>query len=114
MTYEELLESVSGLAAQVAQLHVQIAKQQEPVVRHLIATKSRDTKAIEQTLDRLLDAACHDAGLTEFRRLCRYYWTINPEATASYVLLYREMWDEDYQGDSFAAESKKEGHDEPQ
>jgi len=96
MTYKKLLESVSGLAGQISQLQLQIAKQLEPVVRHLIATKSRDAKTIEQTLDRLLDVACHDTGLTEFRRLCRYYWTIDPEATASYVLAYGEMWDDEY------------------
>ncbi len=93
MKYEDFFETVSGLATQISSLHLQIANQQEPVVKHLIATKSRDTKAIEQTLDRLLDVACCDAGLKLFRRLCRHYWTINPEATASYINAYREMWD---------------------
>jgi len=98
MKYEELLESVSGLATQINALHLQIARQQKPVVEHLIATGSRDITTIEQTLDRLLDVACHDAGLTLFRRLCRHYWTINPEATASYVQAYREMWSDDGTG----------------
>jgi len=93
MKYEVLFESVSDLARQLSRLHEQIANQQEPVVKHLIATKSRDPKAIEQTLDRLLDVACCNAGLTLFRRLCRHYWTINPEATASYIYAYRDIWD---------------------
>jgi hypothetical protein len=95
MKYEEFFESVSGLASQLSDLHLQMATQQEPLVEHLIATRSRDTKTIEQTLDRLLDVACHDSGLKLFRRLCRHYWTINPRATASYVRAYRELWDEE-------------------
>lgn len=95
MKYELLLESVSGLATQLSNLHLQMAQQQEPIVEHLIATNSRDSKAIERTLDQLLDVACHDAGLKLFRRLCRYYWDINPEATAGYVHAYREMWDDE-------------------
>ena len=30
-----------------------------------------------------------------FRKLCRYYWEINPQATADYVNFYRRMWDDD-------------------
>jgi hypothetical protein len=28
------------------------------------------------------------------KKLCRHYFKINPEATASYVYAYRDMWDE--------------------
>ena len=93
MKYEEFLESMKGVATQLSQLHLQMAQQQEPVVEQLILSQSRDQQAIEQTLDRLLDVACCDAGLRLFRRLSRYYWTINPEATVGYVNAYREMWD---------------------
>ena len=93
MKYEEFLESIKGVATQLSQIHQQIVQLQEPVVGRLILSHSRDQQAIEQTLDRLLDVACCDAGLKLFRRLCRYYWTINPEATASYINAYREMWD---------------------
>ena len=94
MKYEELLEPIKDVAAPLSQLHAQIARQQEPVVRHLIANQSRDTTAIERTLDQLLDVACHDDGLKLFRRLCRYYWDIHPEATAEYINAYRELWDD--------------------
>ncbi|MEZ6034552.1 MAG: hypothetical protein R3C17_15760 [Planctomycetaceae bacterium] len=82
------------------------------MVGHLITTNSRDPTAIEQTLDRLLDVACHDAGLALFRRLCRYYWTINPEATASYVLAYRDMRHDEYQRADLSRELESEDHDE--
>ena len=93
MKYEEFLESMKGVATRLSQLHQQMAQQQEPVVEQLILNRSRDKQAIEQTLDRSLDVACCDAGLKLFRRLCRYYWTINPQVAVGYVDAYREMWD---------------------
>ena len=50
---------------------------------------------IERTLDHLLDHACIPQGLALFKSLCRHYWEINPQATASYINIYREMWDSD-------------------
>jgi hypothetical protein len=32
--------------------------------------------------------------LSLYKKLCRYYFKINPEVTASYVYAYRDMWDE--------------------
>lgn len=32
------------------------------------------------------------------KRLCRYYFDIDPEVTVSYVHAYREMWDEQKPG----------------
>ena len=93
MKYEEFLESMKSVATQLTQIHQQIVQLQEPVVEQLILSQSCDKQSIEQTLDRLLDVACCDAGLKLFRRLCRHYWTINPESTASYIHAYREMWD---------------------
>ncbi len=34
------------------------------------------------------------AMLRLYKKLCRYYFKIDPEATASYVYAYRDMWDE--------------------
>lgn len=59
----------------------------------IIATRSRDARHIEHTLDHLLDFACHPDGLVLYKSLCRYYYTIDPAATADYVGFYREMWD---------------------
>jgi hypothetical protein len=38
---------------------------------------------------------CFDDGmLVLYKKLCRYYFDIDPKATVSYVHAYREMWDE--------------------
>jgi len=41
----------------------------------------------------LLEHACNEEVLLLYKKLCRYYWDINPQATVDYVNYYREMWD---------------------
>lgn len=62
----------------------------------LIQTKCRDSARIERLLDGILDF-CFDAGmLLLYKKLCRYYFNIDPVATVSYITFYREMWDSDH------------------
>ena len=84
---------IRSLAASVHAIHRQRVALLSPIAQALIDTRSRNVKEIEHTLDHLLDCACIPEGLAIFKALCRYYYTINPAATASYVLAYREMWD---------------------
>ncbi len=92
---DPLLSSVRAIAAEVQELHTLAVAQYTPVVEAIIASRSRDVHHIEHTLDRLLDFACHPAGLQLFKALCRYYYRIDPSATVGYVDAYREMWDAD-------------------
>ncbi len=87
------LEGIRGLAASLNALHRQMAAACAPSVQSIIRSRSQDHQHIEQLLDRLLDCACIPEGLALFRSLCRYYFTLNPAATADYVGAYREMWD---------------------
>jgi hypothetical protein len=91
------------LAVSVHELHRRMASECAPIVGNLIQRRCRDHQEIEQLLDRLLDCACVPEGLALFKSLCRYYFGINPAATASYVYAYREMWD------SEAGTTKDEG-----
>ena len=81
------------LVASLNQLHKQMATEYAPIVQDTIRNRVRDQQQIEHLLDRLLDCACNPDGLALFKSLCRYYFTINPAATASYICFYREMWD---------------------
>ncbi|OYP28457.1 hypothetical protein CGZ80_27030 [Rhodopirellula sp. MGV] len=92
MTYEQFIQSVNGLAGQISELHLQLAESQRSIVDQLIRAQSRDIAAIERSLDHLLDAAAHPVGLELFWRLCKYYWIIDPQATATYIFAYRDMW----------------------
>jgi hypothetical protein len=83
------------LAATLHDLHRQQVAALTPIVQDLIRSQSRATQEIEHTLDHLLDCACIPEGLDLFKSLCRHYYAINPNATASYVHAYRDMWDGD-------------------
>ena len=45
----------------------------------------------------MLDFGFDAAMVRLYKELCRYYFEIDPEATASYVHVYRDMWDEEGQ-----------------
>lgn len=65
----------------------------KPEVEKIINTNSRNTKAIEHTLDALCEVAFDREVLVLFKKLCRYYYNIDPMATAEYIQFYKEMWD---------------------
>ena len=61
----------------------------------ILRSGDRDTKRIEQLLDGML-GLCFDAEiLLLFKKLCRHYFQIDPAATAEYVHIYRDMWEEE-------------------
>jgi hypothetical protein len=83
--YDTLLHSVSAIAEQMQGLQAVAVAQYTPVVETIIATRSRDVRQIEQTLDGLLDFCGHEQALLLCRRLCRHYFDIVPAATAGYI-----------------------------
>jgi len=89
---------IRALAATLHDLHRQQVATLTPIVQDLIRSRSRTAQEIEHTLDHLLDCACIPEGLALFKALCRYYYAIDPAATASYVHAYRDMWDSDAKG----------------
>jgi hypothetical protein len=84
---------LDALLGQMQQLQEQAARQYQPVVEVLLRTGSRDVQQIERTLDGLLDFCGYAPVLEMYRRLCRHYWDIDPDAAADYIKAYRERWD---------------------
>ena len=62
-------------------------------VDDLIQSGKRDSAHIEHQLDHMLGFCCDPDMLLVFKRLCRYYFTIDPVATAEHINAYRKMWD---------------------
>ena len=93
--YRDLLGDLSAAIAPIQTLHQQAVETHASTVQEILRNGSRDARLIEHTLDHLLDHACIPQGLALFKSLCRHYWQFNPQATASYVNAYREMWDSD-------------------
>ena len=91
-------KGIIGLVGAVYDLQERAAKEYKPVVDDILRTRSRDTQAIEHTLDGLLDFCGHEPVLRLYKKLCRHYWAIDPATTADYVNAYREYWDSDEPG----------------
>ena len=91
--YDDLLQSITGLAASLQALDQQAVGQYTPIVEGIVRSRTRDTRHIEHTLDGLLGFCCYDPALLLYKKLCRHYWDIDPAATASYINAYRNMWD---------------------
>jgi endonuclease III len=92
-SYPELFKSVSGLVASLNDMHQQAVQQLMPIVQTIVSSRSQDVRRIEETLDRLLDHCGYEPALRLYKQLCRYYFTLDPAATVSYINAYREMWD---------------------
>ena len=91
--FKKFLENTKPLVEQIALIHYKAYYDYKPQVEQIINSKITDEKTIQRLLDFLLDHACNDEVLILYKKLCRYYWDINPKATADYVNYYREMWD---------------------
>ena len=85
------------LAKSIVALQKEAVKQTlnywKPEAENIIITQSKDIDRIEHTLDALCEVAFDEEVLKIFKSLCRYYYTIDPLATAEQVEVYREMWD---------------------
>ena len=91
---DELVRAIGELAKTRNQLARQAEQQYALEVEAILKVQSRDSHRIEHTLDGMLDFCFDSAMLSLYKKLCRYYFKIDPEATASYVFAYRDRWDE--------------------
>jgi hypothetical protein len=86
-------------AADIKALQHRAVGEYTPVVEAILRSRSRDARQIERTLSGLLDFCSHPLALLLYRRLCRHYFEIDPEATVFYVEAYRERWDSEGEED---------------
>jgi hypothetical protein len=92
---DELVRAIGELVAQRKQLASEAERQYAREVEDILRTKCRDPRRIEHLLDGLLDFGFDDSMVRLYKKLCRYYFQIDPEATVSYVNIYRELWDDE-------------------
>lgn len=93
----ELAKSLVNLQKEAIKLTLAYWK---PEAERIIISQSKDIDRIEHTLDALCEVAFDDEVLKVFKSLCRYYYSIDPLATAEHVNIYREMWDSEEENDS--------------
>jgi len=85
--------TIAELAESIHTINQRAVREYTPLVEGILRSHSQDKSHIEHTLDGLLDFCGYEPALQLYRRLCRYYWDIDPAATASYVKAYRTTWD---------------------
>jgi len=94
---DDLIQSIGEIARAGRRLARQAEKQYAPEVEDILRNQCRDPRRIEHMLDGMLDFGFDAAMVRLYKKLCRYYFEIDPMATASYVYAYRDMWDEEGQ-----------------
>jgi len=93
--FNELMDDIREIAKGLQAIYSQAETQYTSAVNDVIRRQSKDTKEIELLLDYMLDFADNEKILASYRKLCRYYFGINPQATAEYIQSYKEIYDAD-------------------
>lgn len=88
-----MTDNLDQLAGQMVTLFRQAVSLANAEVDAIIQSGEQDTQRIEHQLDHMLGFCCAPDMLVVYKRLCRYYYGMDPVATAEYVQAYREMWD---------------------
>lgn len=88
-----MTDNLHQLAGQVVALFRQAVPLANAEVDAIIQSGERDAARIEHQLDDMLSFCCDPDMLLAFKRLCRYYYGIDPVAAVGHVNAYREMWD---------------------
>ena len=91
---DDLVQKIGAIIEGTKGLEQQAVKLYSVEVETIIRERDRNPQRIEQCLDSMLGFCFDDGMLLLYKKLCRYYYYINPKATVSYVYAYREMWDE--------------------
>jgi hypothetical protein len=91
---DDLVKQIGALVKDSQKLARVAVQQYSAEVEAILRAQSRDSRRIESCLDGMLDFCFDDEMLALYKKLCRHYFDVDPEATVSYVQFYREMWDQ--------------------
>jgi hypothetical protein len=92
-TATKISPSLSSLGESLMRINQQAVQAYTPMVEGILSSNNRDKSYIDSTLDGLLSFCGYEPALALFRKLCRYYWDLDKEATAYHINAYRELWD---------------------
>lgn len=88
-----MTDNLDQLAGQMVTLFRRAVPLANAEVDAIIQSGEQVTQRIEHQLDHILGLCCDPDMLVVFKRLCRYYYGMDPVAAAGYMQAYREMWD---------------------
>jgi hypothetical protein len=90
-----LTNDIREIAQEIQRIYSQAESYCTSATNDILFRQSKDEREIEHLLDYMLDFADSEKVLMLYRKLCRYYFSINPQATAQYIQFYKEMYDVD-------------------
>jgi len=64
-------------------------------IETIINNGIQDHNQIELTFDYMLDYCFNEEMLLLYKKLARYYFTINPQGTENYINYYRERYEDE-------------------
>ena len=94
MEKQELYDMCKNIIDLNKQRYVIIKDEIEDIIRNNLSDNMQIERKLDEMLDILLFYEADDSLLT-FRKLCKYYFNINPQATVDYINYYREQNDEE-------------------
>lgn len=92
MEKQELYDMCKTIIDLNKQRYVIIKDEIEDMISNNISDNMQIERKLDEMLAILLFYETNDSLLT-FRKLCRYYFDINPQATVDYINYYREQND---------------------
>lgn len=90
MEKQELYDMCKNIIDLNKQRYVIIKDEIEDIMRNNISDNMKIERKLDEMLDILLFYETNNSLLT-FRKLCKYYFDINPQATIDYINYYREQ-----------------------
>ena len=97
-TENSICAEFRSIALSIQRLTRQAKQQYEQEMGAVIREKFRNPERIERLLDGMLDFCFDEEMLALYKKLCRYYFAIAPDATVSYIYAYRDLWDTEQGG----------------
>ena len=94
MEFKMKEEKIFEMCAELVKLQKQQYEMVKREIDGIINNKIINERYIERKLDEMLDILWfyeNDETLLTFKKLCRYYYYINPQATADYIMFYKEQ-----------------------
>ena len=104
MEKQELYDMCKTIIDLNKQKYVIVKAEIEKIIKDNVKAESYIQRKLDEMLDILLFYE-NDDSLLLFRRLCKYYFSINPMVTAQYITYYREQ--NDPEGVKFGKRDKK-------
>lgn len=100
-TDTEYINKIDAIAKSIKGLSQQAFWAYKPIVDDICSRKSVSVKAneLEPILDGLLSVCISDEILALFKQVCRQFYNRYPEMIADYVMLYKELYENEDEND---------------